>query len=65
MKKELYFELKNFGYEFTFINRTAIKNVAHCSFRQKLLRSDEPNENKNKIETPNQTDFFLNNMGGG
>jgi len=65
LKKELYFELKNFGYEFTFINRTAIQNVAYCSFRQKLLRSDEPDENKNKIETPNQTDFFLNNMGGG
>ena len=64
LKKELYFELSSLGYEISFINRIAINGAAFCSCVEKLKKLPEPSINKEAIETPSNTNFFLNNLGG-
>lgn len=61
LKKELYFEYKNKGFQIEGINEIDIDNVAYITIGEKLRRELEPRESEN-IEVDEDTNFFLNNV---
>ena len=61
LKKEIYFEYKNKGFQIEGIDDISIDNVAYITIGEKLKRDIEPRSSEN-IEVGKNTNFFLNNV---
>lgn len=60
LKKDIYFEYKEKGFEISGIDDISIDNIAYISLSEKLISEPEPRSSAD-IPVDDETNFFLNN----
>jgi hypothetical protein len=60
LKKDIYFEYKEKGFEISGIDNISIDNIAYVSLSERLISEVEPRSSAN-IPIDSDTNFFLNN----